>query len=108
VRRGVQLVCLSLQEVRRLFTRLIQAWQPSNAYILGATQEDCIEAILRQMPHVLTFARNLKHRDVVADPAFQRERLSALTPSAFERVSGACTSDLLALLYSWDRQSGKQ
>jgi hypothetical protein len=73
-----------------------------------ATREDCIEAILRQMPHALTFARNLKHRDVVADPAFQRERLAALSPPAFERVSGACTSDLLALLYSWDRQSGQQ
>jgi hypothetical protein len=73
-----------------------------------ATREDCIEVILRQMPHALTFTRNLKHRDVVADPAFQRERLAALPPPAFERVSGACTSDLLALLYSWDRQSGRQ
>ncbi|ATB44159.1 hypothetical protein CYFUS_009641 [Cystobacter fuscus] len=73
-----------------------------------ATRDDCIEAILRQMPHALSFARNLKHRDVVADPAFQRERLAELPPPAFERVSGACTSDLLALLYSWDRQSGRQ
>lgn len=73
-----------------------------------ATRDDCIEAVLRQMPHALSFARNLKHRDVVADPAFQRERLAALPPPAFERVSGACTSDLLALLYSWDRQSGRQ
>jgi hypothetical protein len=76
--------------------------------IARATREDCIEAILRQMPHALTFARNLKHWDVVAEPSFQRERLAALSPPAFERVSGACTSDLLALLYSWDRQAGKQ
>ncbi len=73
-----------------------------------ATREDSTEAILRQMPHALTFARNLKHRDVVTQPSFQRERLAALTSTAFERVSGACTSDLLALLYSWDRQTGTQ
>jgi hypothetical protein len=73
-----------------------------------ATRDDSIDAILRQMPRALTFARNLKHRDVVATAAFQRQRLTELEPRAFERVSGACTSDLLALLYSWDRQLGKQ
>ncbi|MFY0582146.1 hypothetical protein ACN28S_54760 [Cystobacter fuscus] len=97
----------------------MDAWCPGEASVRDrlksaaermarATREDCIEAILRQMPHALTFARNLKHRDVVANPAFQRERLIALPPLAFERVSGACTSDLLALLYSWDRQPGRQ
>ncbi|ATB26723.1 hypothetical protein [Melittangium boletus] len=73
-----------------------------------ATREDSIEAILRQMPRVLSFARGLKHRDVVADPAFQRQRLTALDPLAFEHVSGACTADLLEKLYDWDRQLGKQ
>ena len=73
-----------------------------------ATREDSIEAILRQMPRALTFARGLKHRDVVADPVFQRERLATLDPRAFERVSGACTSDLLGQVYAWDRQLGKQ
>ncbi len=31
-----------------------------------------------------------------------------LPPRAFERVSGACTSNLLSQLYAWDRSLGKQ
>jgi len=73
-----------------------------------ATREDCIEAIFRQMPQALPHAGKLKHRQVLADPAFQRERLAALDPHAFERVSGACTSDLLGQVYSWDHELGKQ
>ncbi|HYO72712.1 MAG TPA: hypothetical protein VEU33_42220 [Archangium sp.] len=73
-----------------------------------ATREDSLEAILRQMPRALSYARNLKHRDVVADPSFQRERLAALDPSAFERVSGACTADLLEKLYDWEHELGLQ
>jgi hypothetical protein len=71
-----------------------------------ATREDSLEAILRQMPRALKSARDLKHRDVVADPAFQRQRLAALEPTAFERVSGACTADLLEKLYDWDYELG--
>ena len=73
-----------------------------------ATREESLEAMLRQMPQVLTFARGLKHQDVVADPSFQRQRLSTLDPRAFERVSGACTSELLGQVYAWDRLLGKQ
>lgn len=71
-----------------------------------ATREDSVEAIFRQMPRALMHARNLKHRDAVSDPSFQRERLAALDPLAFERVSGACTSDLLEKLYDWDHELG--
>ncbi|HYO57093.1 hypothetical protein [Archangium sp.] len=67
-----------------------------------ATREDSIEAIFREMPRALAHARDLKHRDVVAAPSFQRERLAMLDPLAFERVSGACTSALLEKLYDWD------
>jgi hypothetical protein len=73
-----------------------------------ATKEDSIEAILRQMPRALESTRDLKHRHVLADPSFQRERLAVLAPEAFERVSGACTSDLLGQLYAWDRQLDQQ
>jgi hypothetical protein len=73
-----------------------------------ATRGDCIEAIFREMPRALAHARDLKHRDVVADPSFQRERLATLEPLAFERVSGACTSDLLEKLYDWDYELGLQ
>lgn len=73
-----------------------------------ATKEDSIEAILRQMPRAIASAQGLKHRDVLADPAFLHMRLGMLGPAAFERVSGACTSDLLSQLYAWDRSLGKQ
>lgn len=73
-----------------------------------ATREDSIEAILRHLPRVLTSARNLKHRDVVANPSFQRERITALDAEDFERVSAACTSDVLGLVYSWDRRLAAQ
>jgi hypothetical protein len=73
-----------------------------------ATREDSIEAILRQMPRALASASGLKHREVVADPSFQRQRLATLDPTAFERVSGACTPDLLEKLYEWDDELGLQ
>jgi hypothetical protein len=69
-----------------------------------ATREDCIEAIFREMPRALAHAGKLKHREVLADPAFQRERLATLAPWFFERVSGACPSDLIWLLHNWDHE----
>ena len=71
-----------------------------------ATREDCLEAILRQMPRALAHAGKLKHQEVVADPAFQRERLATLDPRAFERVSGVRTGELIGLLHDWDREVG--
>jgi hypothetical protein len=73
-----------------------------------ATREDCIEAIFRQMPLALAHAGKLKHREVVADPAFQRERLATLDSRTFERVSGARTGALISLLHDWDYQLGLQ
>ncbi|HYO69722.1 MAG TPA: hypothetical protein VEU33_26965 [Archangium sp.] len=73
-----------------------------------ATREECIEAILRQMPRALAAGHDLKHRQVLADPVFQRERLTTLDSPSFERVSGACTSELLEKLYDWDHELGLQ
>ncbi len=74
-----------------------------------ATREDCIRAILRQMPQALLAAeRDLKHRQVLADPAYQRERLTTLDSFFYERVSAACTSDLIWLLINWDHELGLQ
>jgi hypothetical protein len=73
-----------------------------------ATREDSIEAIFREMPRALTHAGKLQHREVVADPVFQRERLATLDPWFFERVSGACPSDLIWLLHNWDHELGMQ
>ncbi|MDY7228942.1 hypothetical protein [Hyalangium rubrum] len=73
-----------------------------------ATREDSIDAILRQLPRALSFAQGLKHRNVLESPALLREHLTTLDPNSFERVSGACTSDLLELLYGWDQELGMQ
>jgi hypothetical protein len=73
-----------------------------------ATREDCIEAILRQLPLALPFARGLKHREVLARPDFWRERLSTLDSESFARVSAAWPANLLQRAYLWDRQLGVQ
>ncbi|WP_257458203.1 hypothetical protein [Archangium lipolyticum] len=73
-----------------------------------ATREDSIEAILRQMPRAISSESGLKHRQVLADPAFQRERLASLAPLAFERVSAARTADLIGLLHDWEHELGMQ
>ncbi|HYO57670.1 hypothetical protein [Archangium sp.] len=75
-------------------------------HMAQATQEDSLEAILRQMPRAFAHARDLKHREVLADPAFQRQRLTTLDPLAFERVSGAYTAELIGKLYDWDYELG--
>ena len=72
-----------------------------------ATREDCIEAILREMPRALAHAGKLKHGGVVADPDFQRERLATLDSWSFDRVSAACTGHLIWLLTIWDRELEK-
>jgi hypothetical protein len=60
------------------------------------------------MPRALAAGRDLKHQQVLADPVFQRERLALLDTPSFERVSGACTSELLEKLYDWDQEFGLQ
>ncbi|ATB35481.1 hypothetical protein CYFUS_000894 [Cystobacter fuscus] len=74
----------------------------------SATREDCIEAIFREMPRALAHAGQLTHRHVVANPTFQRERLATLDAWSFERVSSACTADLIWLLHHWDRELDRQ
>ncbi|HEX8704856.1 MAG TPA: hypothetical protein VF815_38845 [Myxococcaceae bacterium] len=78
------------------------------ARMARATKEDCLEAIFRQMPRAFASADGLKHRPLLMDPGFLRERLATLTPELFERISGACTADLMAQLYDWDYQLGLQ
>ena len=73
-----------------------------------ATREDCIEAILRELPRALEHAGPLKHRMVVTDPRFQRERLATSDTRAFERMSGVRTAELIAQLHEWDEELGVQ
>jgi hypothetical protein len=73
-----------------------------------ATREECIEAILRQVPHVLPRARGLAHPQTLADLDLWRERLSRLDTEDFSRVSASLTANLLACAYSWDKELGLQ
>jgi len=73
-----------------------------------ATKEDSIEAILRQLPRTLPFARGLKHPDTLTNPALWRERLATLDAESFERVSAAQPANLLERMYLWDKQLESQ
>lgn len=73
-----------------------------------ATREDCTEIIFQQMPHALSFAQGLKHRDALADPGFQRQSLSALDEASFAPISSAWPAMLIRQLHIWDRQLEKQ
>lgn len=82
--------------------------EQATARMAHATKEDCLEAILREMPRALSYARALKHRELLADQTFLRQRLTTLEPASFERISGACTADLIGQLNAWDRQLEQQ
>ncbi|ATB43352.1 hypothetical protein CYFUS_008832 [Cystobacter fuscus] len=73
-----------------------------------ATKEDCVEAILRQLPHIFSFAdgRKLTHPEVVTNPTAWREHLIAMDDATFERLSGVRPAEVLRSLYQWDRQLG--
>jgi hypothetical protein len=69
-----------------------------------ATKEECIEAILRQLPHTLPLARKLENSRVLADPGYWRERMAMLAPDEFSRMSAALPAELLLRLSIWDKQ----
>ena len=78
------------------------------ARMARATKEDCIEAILREMPRAFEYAQRLNHRAVLQDPAFLQHHLGTLDSVFFERISGACTGELITQLHNWDYQLGLQ
>lgn len=69
-----------------------------------ATREDCTEAILRQVPQALECAKQVKHREALADPQLWLERLAAMDPESFMEMSSAWTSTLLRKIYQWDEE----
>ncbi|WP_395813521.1 hypothetical protein [Archangium minus] len=71
-----------------------------------ATREDSVEAILRQLPHILRFAdrQRLNHPEVVTNPTAWREHLVTLDAATFERLSSVRPAWVLERLYLWDRQ----
>ena len=72
-----------------------------------ATREECLEAVLRVIPAVVEVNRDLKHREMLRDPGFLRERLGTLPPKEFESLSSACKYAVNGQLYAWDRELGR-
>jgi hypothetical protein len=72
-----------------------------------ATREDCLEAVLRVIPCLVEVDTDLKHREVLSDPDFLSERLSALPPKKFEDFSSADKYAVTGQLWDWDRELGR-
>lgn len=72
--------------------------------IARATRRDCEEAVLRAIPLVTETDTGLKHRELLRDPDFLRERLAALSPQEFESVSSASPYVVAARVNAWDRE----
>ncbi|QRN97567.1 hypothetical protein JRI60_00275 [Archangium violaceum] len=72
-----------------------------------ATREDCLEAVLRVIPVLVEVDTEFKHREVLSDAGFLRERLSALSPKDFEDFSSAYKYTVTVQLAAWDRVLGR-
>ncbi|WNG20738.1 hypothetical protein [Cystobacter fuscus] len=102
-----------------IYRETLEAWCPEGAASVRehlaltvermsrATREECMEAVLRVIPGVVRANAALKHREVLNDPGFLRERLDALRPEDFEDVSSAYRYAVNGLLYAWDRTLGR-
>lgn len=73
-----------------------------------ANREDCLEAVLRVIPPLVQANADLKHREVLSDPDFLRERLAALPPEDWEDVSSAYRYAVNGPLCAWDRELDRQ
>lgn len=73
-----------------------------------ATQEECVEAVLKVIPSVMRVNADFQNRALLNDPVFQRERLAALLPKDFEDVSSADGYAVNRMLYAWDRALGRR
>ena len=73
-----------------------------------ATREECLEAVLRVIPGIVELNTELKNREVLSDPHFLRERLSALPPKKFEDISSAYKYAVSRQLCEWDRELGRR
>ena len=111
----------SLEELMDyLYRKTLEAWCPGGPAsvrehlvltverMARATREECMEAVLRFIPVLLELEHDLKHREVLSDPDFLRERLAALPPKDFERCSSACLYAVSGLLADWDGELERQ
>ncbi|MFY0565062.1 hypothetical protein ACN28E_14575 [Archangium lansingense] len=102
-----------------IYRKTLEAWCPGGPAsvrehmaltverMAHSTREDCLEAVLRVMPVVVEANTALKHREVLSDPDFLRERLRALPPKDFEDISSADKYAVNGQLYAWDRELGR-
>ncbi|WP_373371898.1 hypothetical protein [Archangium lansingense] len=102
-----------------IYRKTLEAWCPGGPAsvrehmaltverMARATREDCEEAVLRVIPVVVEANTDLKHREVLSDPDFLRERLSALPLKKFEDISSAYKYAVNGQLYAWDRELGR-
>ncbi|HEX8438599.1 hypothetical protein [Archangium sp.] len=102
-----------------IYRKTLEAWCPGGpasvrehmALTVGrmsrATREDCMEAVLRVIPVLVEVDAEFKHREVLSDSDFLRERLAALSPKDFENVSSAYTYTVTMQLAAWDRALGR-
>jgi hypothetical protein len=102
-----------------IYRKTLEAWCPGGlasvrehmALTVGrmsrATREDCMEALLRVIPALVEVDTEFKHREVLSDLGFLRERLAALPLKDFEDVSSAYTYTVTMQLADWDRALGR-
>ncbi|PTL80369.1 hypothetical protein [Vitiosangium sp. GDMCC 1.1324] len=102
-----------------IYRKTLEAWCPGGPASIRehmtltvermarATREDCLEAVLRLMPVLVEEDTEFKHREVLSDPDFLRERLSALPLKKFESISSAYKYTVTIQLADWDRELGR-
>jgi hypothetical protein len=105
--------------VQDIYGKTLEAWCPSGSSsvrgqlaltvdrMARATRQECEEAVLRMISSLLATNSEFKHREVLGDPDFQRERLAALSPNDFENVSSAYRYAVNGLVHAWDRYLGR-
>ena len=102
-----------------IYRKTLEAWCPGGPApvrerlaltverMARATREECLEAVLRMIPGMVEGDRDLTHHEVLRDPDFLRERLSALAPKDFEELSSADKYSVAVRLSAWDRELGR-
>ena len=105
--------------VEDIYRKTLEAWCPGGPAsvrehlalaverMARATREECEEAVLRLMPVLVEGDNDLKHHEVLSDPDFLRERLSALPPKDFDDLSSAEKYSVAVQLAAWDRALGR-
>ena len=102
-----------------IYRKTLEAWCPGGPVsvrehmalmverMARANREDCLEAVLRMIPVLVEVDTDLKHREVLGDLDFLRERLAMLSPKDFEDFSSAYKYTVAVQLAAWDRELGR-